>query len=129
MERPRSHLVAAIRGTEGEVSSPDLIAADECVLTSNLSQGSQEQTAARVVLLRAGGLGEPCVGPGGDADAVACTVGENPAFRSVSVMDDASSGSERCRDPALGVLACDGHIDVHRVAEWFVRVQVLHPDR
>ena len=56
-------------------------------------------------------------------------VGEDPARRGVGVVDDAASRGESRRHARLDVLASDGHVDVHRVPERLVRVELLHPDR
>src|ERR1700750_1208791 len=69
------------------------------------------------------------VRPGGYADPVARGVGENPDRRRLAVIDDASTGGQGCRQPFLGALFCDGHVDVHRVPEGLVLGQLLHPER
>ena len=45
------------------------------------------------------------------------------------VVHDPPARRERGRQARLGVLAGDGHVDVHRVAQRLRRVELLHPDR
>ena len=45
------------------------------------------------------------------------------------LVDDTAARSDRCLEPRLDVLTRDRHVDVHRVAQWFGLVELLHPDR
>lgn len=69
------------------------------------------------------------VWPSADAQAVSGAVREDPAARGVGAVDDAASCGKGRRHTRLDLLASDGHVDVHRVPERLVRVELLHPDR
>ena len=69
------------------------------------------------------------VRPGDDANAVSGAVGEDPGTGGVGVLDDVTACGERGRQPCLDVLTSDGHVDVHRVLERLVGVELLQPDR
>ena len=51
------------------------------------------------------------------------------ARRRPRIVDDPAAGGERRREPRLGVLARDRHVDVHRVSQRLRLVEVLHPHR
>src|SRR5262249_51555207 len=92
------------------------------------SEGTRPLGSTRDLRLGTVSLGG-AVGPGGDANAVTGTVGEDPGGRGAGIVDDAPAGRQGGGQAMLGVFARDRDIDVHRVPQGFGGVEVLHPDR
>jgi hypothetical protein len=69
------------------------------------------------------------VWPRANADAISRAVGKRPVRGGMGLINDAAAGSECSVKPRRGMLASNGHIDMHRVPQGLSIVERLHPNR